>query len=139
MKQMKLILSLLLVMALTAATALTLGSCDKNGGDDAVTTQPREEAITITVTVTDDKGTDTVFTIETKAWYLRGALEQENLVQGEEGQFGLYVKFVNGIEADYDKNGAYWGFYKGGVYLPSSIDQTLIEDGDAYEIVYTKG
>ena len=139
MKHMKLLLSLLLVMALTAATAWTLGSCDKNNGDDAVTTQPREEAITITVTVTDDKGTDTVFTIETKAWNLRDALEQENLVQGEEGQFGLYVKFVNGIEADYDKNGAYWGFYKDGAYLPSSIDKTPIEDGDAYEIVYTKG
>ena len=91
------------------------------------------------MTVTDDKGENTVFTIETKAYYLRGALEQENLVQGDESEFGLYVKIVNGVEADYDKNGAYWGFYKGGEYLPSGIDTTPIEDGDAFEIVYTKG
>ncbi len=140
MKRMKILLSLLLVIALTAATAMIFGSCDKkNDGDSSVTEALREEAITITVTVTDDKGENTVFTIETKARYLRGALEQENLVQGDESEFGLYVKIVNGVEADYDKNGAYWGFYKGGEYLPSGIDTTPIEDGDAFEIVYTKG
>ena len=141
MKRMKYLLSLLLVIALTAATAMMLGSCDDKTDDgDAVTTVAlREEAITITVTVTDDKGVDTVFTIETKHWYLRGALEQENLVQGDESEYGLYVKFVNGVEADYDKNGAYWGFFKGGEYLLTGVDTTPIEDGDAYEIVYTTG
>lgn len=152
MKQMKLILSLLLVMALTAATALTLGSCDKpDVGDPSGTTTntaldsvsdsqetPKAEK-TITVTVTDDKGEDTVFTITTTAEFLRGALEQEKLVQGDESEYGLYVKVVNGIEADYDKNGAYWGFFKGGEYLPSGVDTTPIADGDAFEIVYTKG
>ncbi len=152
MKQMKLILSLLLVMALTAATALTFGSCDKpDVGDPSGTTTntaldsvsdsqetPKAEK-TITVTVTDDKGEDTVFTITTTAEFLRGALEQEKLVQGDESEYGLYVKVVNGIEADYDKNGAYWGFFKGGEYLPSGVDTTPIADGDAFEIVYTKG
>lgn len=152
MKQMKLILSLLLVMALTAATALTFGSCDKpDVGDHSGTTTntaldsvsdsqetPKAEK-TITVTVTDDKGEDTVFTITTTAEFLRGALEQEKLVQGDESEYGLYVKIVNGIEADYDKNGAYWGFFKGGEYLPSGVDTTPIADGDAFEIVYTKG
>ena len=138
MKRMKYLLSLLLVIALTAATAMIFGSCDKTRGEPAET-EPRKEAVTITVTVTDDKGVDTVFTIKTKATYLRGALEQENLVQGDESEYGLYVKIVNGVEADYDKNGAYWGFYKGGEYLPTGIDTTPIEDGDAFEIVYTKG
>ena len=139
MKKMKLFLSLLFVMALTAATALTLGSCDKNGGDDNATTQPREEAITITVTVTDDKGIDTVFTIETKAWYLRDALEQENLVEGEESEHGLYIKVVNGLRADFDLDKAYWSLLKGGEYLMTGVDTTLIADGDAFELVYTKG
>ena len=158
MKHLKFILSLLLVMALTAATALTLGSCDKpdvgdhsdtttnavsDGASDSEeasdTSETSQEQKTITVTVTDDKGEDTVFTITTTEAFLRGALEQESLVQGDESEYGLYVKVVNGIEADYDKNGAYWGFYKGGEYLPTGVDTTPIADGDAFEIVYTKG
>ncbi len=139
MKHMKLLLSLLLVIALTAATAMIFGSCGKQDGGENAAFETREEAVTITVTVTDDAGKDTVFTIETKAMCLRGALEQENLVQGDESEHGLYVKIVNGVEADYDKDGAYWGFYKGGQYLLTGIDTTPIEDGNAFEIVYTKG
>jgi len=168
MKQMKRFLSLLLVMALTAATALTLGSCDKpNVGDNsghhsnAVSdstpesqgTPSTDESSgssegsqempegqkTITVTVTDDKGQDTVFTITTTAEYLRGALEQESLVEGEESEFGLYIKVVNGLRADYDLDRAYWNLLKGGAYLMTGADTTPIADGDAFELVYTKG
>ena len=93
---------------------------------------------TITVTVIDDKGEKTVFTITTNSPNLRGALEQEKLVEGDESEYGLYVKVVNGLRADYDKDGAWWGFYKDGVMLPSGIDDTVISDGDKYEIKYEK-
>jgi len=139
MKHMKLLLSLLLVIALTAATAMIFGSCDKkNDGDSSVTEALREEAITITVTVTDDKGENTVFTIETRHWYLRGALEQENLVQGDESEYGLFVTTVDGEGTDSDKQ-EWWCFTKGGEMMMTGVDDTLIADGDHYEIVFTVG
>lgn len=130
MKKMKRFLSILLVLALTAAACMSFVGCEKPKGDNSEKT--------ITVTVTDDKGEKATFTITTNSPNLRGALEQEKLVEGDEGPYGLYVKVVNGVRADYDKDGAWWGFYKDGVQLPSGIDDTIISDGDKYEIKYEK-
>ncbi len=132
----KRLLSLVLVLiVLTAATALTLVSCDNT---TATGTEAPASEITITVEVVDDKGESTVFTITTKERYLRGALEQEDLVKGDESEYGLYIKEVNGILADYEVNGAYWGMYKGDEYLMTGVDTTPIADGDHYKLVYTK-
>lgn len=130
MKRATRILSLFLALMLTAAALLSLTSCDKPKGDDTEKT--------ITVTVTDNEGKDTVFTITTTAPNLREALEQENLIEGEESSYGLYVKVVNGLRADYDLDGAYWSFYKDGELLMTGVDDTVIADGDNYQIKYEK-
>ena len=133
MKSFKKFLSLLLVLVLSAAAILSLTSCGKKKIEDDGVKK------TITVTVIDDKGESEVFTITTTKSTLRGALEQENLVEGDESEYGLYVKVVNGIRADYDKDKAYWSFSKDGVELMSGVDTTEIADGDKFEITYTKG
>ena len=46
--------------------------------------------------------------------------------------------FRSGITADYDVDQSYWGFYKGGEYMMTGVDSTVIADGDAYELVYSK-
>ena len=51
---------------------------------------------------------------------------------GDEGEYGLYVKTVNGITADYDKDGAYWAFYVNGEYASSGVDSTPIAEGESY-------
>lgn len=76
-----------------------------------------------------------VRTDETK---LGEALVSLNLIDGEESEFGLYVKEVDGIRADYDKDGAYWFFYKDGDALTAGVDSITIEDYAQYEAVYTK-
>ena len=126
-------LSLILVLVLSAAAIMGLSSCGKK--------QIKDDGIkkTITVTVIDDKGESEVFTITTTKSTLRGALEQENMIEGDEDQYGLYVKYVNGIRADYDKDKAYWAFSKDGVDLMTGVDSTEIADGDKFEITYTKG
>lgn len=78
------------------------------------------------------------FTIKTDEKYLGDALLEHELIDGEEGPYGLYIKKVNGITADYDKNGAYWGFFKDGEYMMTGVDMTEIADGEHYELVYTK-
>ena len=93
----------------------------------------------LTVKVTDTEKTIT-FTINTDAKTVGDALSEHNLISGEQGQFGLYIKVVNGTRADFDKDGAYWGFYdKNGGYMNSGVDTTAIKDGDVYELKYTKG
>ena len=79
-----------------------------------------------------------VFTIKTDAEFLGEALQEHKLVSGEEGPYGLYIKSVNGILADYDKNGAYWGFYQDGEYMNVGADETVIQSGAEYKVVYEK-
>ena len=78
------------------------------------------------------------FTINTEKPTLGEALTEHELILGENDVYGMYVKKVNGIEADYDKDKSYWAFYKDGDYLVSGVDTTEISDGDCFEIVYTK-
>ena len=75
------------------------------------------------------------FTIHTDKDTLGEALLEHELIAGEQGAFGLYVKLVNGIEADYDKDGSYWGFYKNGEMMLVGVDGAEIADGDHYELV----
>ena len=81
------------------------------------------------VTYADGKTDE--FPIETDAKTLRGALEQENLVEGEESEYGLFVQKVNGVAAS---DNAYWAFYQYGEYLMTGVDTTPIADGDRFEI-----
>ena len=60
------------------------------------------------------------------------------LIAGEEGEFGLYVKTVNGITADYDVDQTYWAFYVDGEYAMSGVDVTTIEEGKTYALKVEK-
>ena len=66
------------------------------------------------------------------------ALSEHNLIDGENGAYGLYVKKVNNILADYDINQTYWSFTKDGEYLSSGVDITKFSSNDKFELVYTK-
>ena len=78
------------------------------------------------------------FTICSDEQYLGDALIAYGLISGEEGAYGLYIKTVNGILADYDVDQSYWAFYKDGEYAMAGIDLTEFLDGEHYELVYTK-
>lgn len=93
----------------------------------------------ITVEVVDDRQESKTYTVQTDAEYLRKALEEtEGLtIEGTESEYGLMVMTVNGVTADYNTNGAYWAFYVDGDYCNYSVDQQPLENGQAYQIVYT--
>ena len=101
--------------------------------------QPQTEqgAKTISVAVIMDGETTRELTIHTDAEFLRGALEQEKLVEGTESQYGLYVTTVDGVTAD-DSQRQYWCFKDGnGDDLTVGVDSAPIADGDAFQIVLT--
>ncbi len=78
------------------------------------------------------------FTIYTDKEKLGEALIEHNLISGENGAYGLYVKVVNGITADYSINQSYWAFTKNGESMQSGVDKAEISGGEHYELVYTK-
>ena len=47
-------------------------------------------------------------------------------------EIGEGSKTVNGMTADYDKDGVYWAFYINGEYAMTGVDATNITDGAQY-------
>ncbi|MBO5213597.1 MAG: DUF4430 domain-containing protein [Clostridia bacterium] len=142
---LSLILALLMSLALVACAPGVApdGNTDSNVGSVASSDGGADSNVANTVTITVDVvGSDektTTFTIQTAEEFLRGALEQENLVEGDESEYGLYIKSVNGELADYNTNGAYWAVYEGDAMAMTGVDQIKITDGGHYKLVYTKG
>ena len=93
---------------------------------------------TIMVSVINDNET-IVFTIHTDKKNLGDALIENDLVSGEDGPYGLYIKKVNGIVADYDLDQTYWSLTKNGEYMTTGVSDTVISDGDCYELTKMKG
>ena len=83
-------------------------------------------------TVVDKDGNETKFEIHTDKTVVGEALMELGLVEGEDGDYGLFVKTVNGITADYDKDGVYWAFYINDEYAQTGVDVTEIKEGDSY-------
>ena len=120
----KKILSAVLCFVLIAAMALTFVSCKDNGGQNG------EKNFTFTVVTLD--GNETSKDITTDKQYVGEALLEQGIIEGENGDYGLYVKKVNGILADYDIDQTYWAFYINGEYAMTGVDKTEIKDGETY-------
>ena len=89
-------------------------------------------------TVTDADGKETIFEIHTDKTKVGEALLDLELLSGDEGAYGLYVKTVNGITADYDKDKTYWAFYVNGEYATTGVDTTDIIEGTTYSFKVEK-
>lgn len=72
------------------------------------------------------------FTLHTDEEMLGAALLSLGLIEGEEGPYGLYIKRVNGVRADYDTDGHYWALYIGGAYAITGADETALVEGGVY-------
>lgn len=126
-------LSLSVCIVLIAATALfTTGCNDSKTTSVPSETQVSSQTVEFTFKVTDADGKETDFTISTDKKTVGEALLEENLIAGDESEYGLYVKTVNGVTLDYDKDGKYWAFYINGEYASTGVDSTDITAGAEY-------
>lgn len=91
-----------------------------------------EGATQFTFTVVDADGTETTATVNTDAKTLGEALLDLGVIAGDDGDYGLYVKTVNGQTLDYDKDGVYWALYVGDQYATTGVDSTELEPGATY-------
>lgn len=152
--------SLLVCCALFAATALFTTGCSTNTEtadstasvaatseassaaaseaapatpDTAAEVQVLGEGATVfSFAVVDADGNQTDFEIHTDATTVGDALSELGLIEGEDSEYGLYVKTVNGITVDYDTDGKYWAFYVDDAYAQTGVDTTEITDGASY-------
>lgn len=92
----------------------------------------------ITVKVVHKDGSEKEFPIAAQGETLREALEQEKLVEGEESEYGLFVKTVDGETVD-DGNQEWWCLTKGGETVNTGVDGVKIAEGDVYELTLTVG
>lgn len=135
------LLYLILIMALSF-TLISCGATDspKDIWESATYTENIElgngEKTIIVEVLAEEKSVE--FTVHTDKENLGDALSEYNLISGEQGAYGLYVKVVNGILADYNTTQSYWGINKNGESLMTGVDSVEIIDGDSYEFIYTK-
>lgn len=121
---MKKLVSILLVLAL----ALSLAACTKAPAE----TQGSETTLTFTFRMVngDTEEEKTVTTTKTNAG--EALLEQE-LIDGEDGPYGLYVKSVLGVTLDYATDGAWWALYINGESALTGVDGVTLEEGMVVE------
>lgn len=122
-------LSLVICIMLIAAMAFLITSCVKT---DTVGTE-----FHFTFELTEGKAEytetkDNTFLVKTSEETVGNALYALGLIDGDEGSYGLYIKSVNGIIADYDKDATYWAFYVDNSYAMSGASDTPIEEGKYY-------
>lgn len=140
------ILSMVLIVAMTL-----FAGCGKETKGEASGAVAAESAVSaegsvlgegskvFPFTVVDKDGNETQFEIHTDQETVGAALQEVGLIEGEDGEYGLYVKTVNGITADYDADGVYWAFYVNGEYATSGVDSTAIAEGESYSFKVEKG
>lgn len=156
------ILSLILLLVLSAAIALSAFGCDDKKDDDGASTTAATTTVADGTTVATTTGTGTTvattndpsvrgegetefifkvtsksdeektFTVRTNKTIVGEALLEVGLIDGEDGPYGLYVKQVDGETLDYDTDGKYWAFFVDGDYAIKGVDSTEIEAGKVY-------
>ena len=119
---MKKLLSILLCIALIAALALSTVGCSKNDNTAPATTAEASAVVC----------KESHFEIHTDEKTVGAALLSLGLIAGEDSEYGLYVKTVNGVTVDYDTDGKYWAFYVDGEYAATGVDSTDIAAGATY-------
>ena len=128
MKNKKMILA---VVAVVVIAAVMLGVYTMTRPETA------EGAKAYTVTVIHSEGEQNVFQLNTAEEYLGEALLAEGLIAGEEGPYGLTVITVDGEDAVWDEDNAYWCIWIGEEMATVGISEIPVYDGSAFTLEYT--
>ena len=118
------VIALVLVVAVFAGIYLATRPATSEGS----------KAFTLTVVHGDGSSKD--FTISTDEEFLAPALKAEGILPADEGSDGMYFT-VDGEKADYSVNQSYWGLFIGEEYAMTGMNDTPVNDGDSFKLVYT--
>ena len=99
-------------------------------------TELGEKEVAVVVVHGDDTKTD--YTFHTNAEYLREVLEENGLIEGEDGPYGIFITVVDGEVANSSKQ-QWWCITKEGERVNTSADEAPVTDGCQYELTLTEG
>ena len=116
----------------TAASETVTVTSESSSLAEETPTELGEGAKSFTFEVTDVDGSTKYYTVHTDAETVGEALVALGLIAGEDSEYGLYVKTVDGVTLDYDTDGTYWAFYVDGEYATAGVDSTAVTDGASY-------
>lgn len=116
----------------------TADDAEVDGADNEKLEVVGEGEVQFVFEIVDAEGNVTKMAVNTDKKTVGEALVDNGLVEGEDSEYGLYVKTVNGITADYDVDQTYWAFYIDGEYAMTGVDQTDIEAGSTYSFKVEK-
>lgn len=91
-----------------------------------------------TLEVVQADGSSVTHELKTEDEYLGDALLDEGIIEGTEGEYGLFITTVDGIKAN-DSNKEWWSFTINGEPSSYGVDQTPVIDGEHYELTLTVG
>lgn len=128
-KSVKTIIAVALLLVLLIGAALAW----KTLGPKAVS-----GAKTVTVTVIHGDKSEKVFEIKTDSETLGEPLKSQGIISGTESEYGLFITTVDGETAD-DSLQQWWCLTKAGEMSMYGVDETVIADGECYELTLTTG
>ncbi len=133
--------TLISAIAIVLSLALVFCGCTNNGGTETTTSTTEVVSVnpgddgyqkSFTFEVVDKDGNKKQTEILTNGQYVGKVLQELEYIKGEQGDYGIYIKEVDGIVADYDVDGTYWAFYVDGEMSMTGADQVEIVDGSVY-------
>lgn len=119
-------------LTLVLALLLALAGCAAVSPDG----QTGDKSFTLKVVHADGGEFET--NVSTDKETLGEALQDAQLIDGENGPYGLFVTTVDKETADPDKE-EWWCLTKGGESVNTGVDSTPVEDGATYELTLTTG
>ena len=93
-----------------------------------------EGATEFFLTVTDLDGSQKQFEIHTDAANVAEALLALGLVSGDDSEYGLYIKVVDGVTADYSVDKTYWSLLVNGEYSQVGAGSVPVSAGLRVEL-----
>ncbi len=150
---MKRITLTLLALMLALICIFSIAACEKNEDTTAETlaegekleatglwttathlsnTTVGEGAKTVTLTV-EAEGKSLTITLKTDKATLGEAMFEHKLIND-----ASFFNVLNGIEASWEKDQAYWAFYGGETMMSHGVNEEKIDGGESYRFVYTK-
>ena len=92
----------------------------------------------VTIVVVHGDGSSKNFNYNTDEEYLGELITSKKLAEGEVGQYGLFIKTVDGETADESKE-QWWCITAKGEMVMTAADQTPLNDGDTFELTLRTG
>ncbi len=106
--------------------------------------KPTAGSKNVVIEVVDSTGATASYDVNTDAEYLQDAMDElandddSFSYSGTDGDYGIMVEVINGEQAIFAEDNAYWALYVNGEYGQYSANQQPVTDGDTYTWTYEK-